>query len=177
MTHEYSSMKEEYEAKKREGTPIDMVDFFLPIMRDDFLGYIKRKDVPFGAAGGVLRAIEYCMVMISGLKLAAAPRDDIYELGSLQSIEIEKAEDFKTPAQVIYENVKPVTPLEAWLAMGAAARYYREQVEAENERCNEAVSYLLTIEACILLLQALIQIECPREEGYWQRRLDSLLEM
>ena len=176
MIHEYSSMKEEYEAQKREGTPIDMVDFFLPIMRDDFLGYIKRKDVPF-EAGGVLRAIEYCMIMISGLKLAGAPRDDIYELGSLQSIEIEKAEDFKTPAQVVYENVKPLTPLEAWLAMGAAARYYREQVEAENERCNEAVSYLLTIEACILVLQALIQIECPREEGYWQRRLDSLLEL
>jgi hypothetical protein len=176
MTHEYSSMKEEYEAKKQVGISISRVDLWLDMMRHDFLDYIKRADMPMGA-GGVLRAIEYCMVMISGLKLAGAPRDDIYELGSLQSIEIEKAEGARTPAQVVYENVYPVTPMDAWLAMGAAARYYREQVEAENERCNEAVSYLLTIEACILLLQALIQIEFPREEGYWQRRLDELLTM
>ena len=176
MMYEYSSMKEEYEGERRRGGGIEMMNFFLPIMRDDYLKYIKRDDVPIGA-GSVLRAIEYCMVIISGLKLAGAPRDDIYELGSLQSVEIEKAEGTKTPAQVVYENTTPVTPLEAWLAMGAAARYYRKQVEAENKKCSEAVSYLLTVEACILALQALVQIECPMEEGYWQRRLDELLTM
>lgn len=176
MTHEYSSMKEEYEAKKQVGISISRVDLWLDMMRHDFLDYIKRADMPMGA-GGVLRAIEYCMVVVSGIEIAGEARDDRYDLGEMQSIKIEKAEGDKTPAQVVYENVYPVTPMDAWLAMGAAARYYREQIENENKACKNAVTYLLIIEACILLLQALIQIECPREEGYWQRRLDSLLEL
>ena len=176
MINEYSSMKEEYEAKKQAGISISRVDLWLDMMRHVCLAYIKRADVPH-EAGDVLSAIEYCMVGVSGIEIAGEVRDDRYDLGEMQSIEIEKAEGFKTPAQVIYEKMAPVTPLEAWLAMGAAARYYRDQIENDNKACDNAVTYLLTIEACIVLLQALIQIENPREEGYWQRRLDNLLEL
>lgn len=177
MTYErFETMKEEYEARKREGVQLETINFMLPIIEVDFENYIKRPDVPEDA-GEVLRAIEYCIIIFAGIQTAGEERNSPYDLGKIQNLEIKKAGYPKTPAQVIYERSEGVTSLEAWLALNVAAKYYREKIEANDESCTVAIDYLLTIEACICLLQSLLQIEMPREAGYWDRYLDELLEL
>lgn len=177
MTYErFETMKEEYEARKREGVQLETVDFMLPIIRDDFLEHIEHPDAPCDL-GEVLRAVEYCIVIFSGIGIAGEERNSPYDLGKLRNIEIKKAECPKTPAQMQYERKRAVTPLAAWVALGVAAKYYREKIEANDESCTVAIDYLLTIEACICLLQSLLQIEMPRAAGYWDRYLDELLEL
>ena len=177
MTAErYETMLEEYEARKREGVKLEFIGFMLPIIRDDFLKHIDRPGAPTDL-GEVLRAVEYCMVIFSGIGIAGEERNSPYDLGKLRNIEIKKAECPKTPAQMQYERKRAVTPLAAWVALGVAAKYYREKIEANDESCTVAIAYLLTIEGCMTLLQSLLQIEMPHEAGYWDRYLDELLEL
>lgn len=176
VSERFETMKEEYEAEKRKGMKLEIVYFMLPIIRDDFLEHIKHPDAPCDL-GEVLRAVEYCIVIFSDIGIAGEERNSPYDLGKIQSFETKKAGYPKTPAQIIYERAKGVTPLEAWLALNVAAKYYREKIEANDESCTVAIDYLLTLEACICLLQSLLQIEMPREAGYWDRYLDELLEL
>ena len=70
ISERFETMKEEYEAKKREGTKLETVDFMLPIIRDDFLEHIKRPDAPCDL-GEVIRAVEYCIVIFSDIGIGA----------------------------------------------------------------------------------------------------------